>query len=126
MRKKVTEDSHDLSPAEVKELVRYYDEYILMDTKNFKKTILKRLNEIAERGYSNEAGLKAIGNLLTREVETEVRISSDSDGRKKYYCVKFKNGGMACSCSSFITHHNVVKPKSKCKHLVALVEKGTF
>jgi len=126
MRKKVTEDSHDLSPAEVVELVKYYDEHLLIDTKNFKKVILKRLNEIAERGYSNEAGLKAVGNLLTREVETEIRISSDSDGRKKYYCVKFKNGGMACSCSNFITRHNATKPRGKCKHLVALVERGTF
>jgi len=126
MRKKVTEDSHDLSPAEAKELVLYYAEHILDDTRNFKKNILDRLKQILERGYSNEAGLKAVGNLLTREVEAEVKISSDSDGRKNYYCVMFKNGGMACTCSSFITRHNATKPKGKCKHLVALIERRTF
>lgn len=127
MRKKITEGSHDLTTVEAEKLVNgYIAKSGRIKHRTFKHKILTKLEEILERGYRNEAGIEALAKLLTREVEVEVKIDSDGVRGKKYYCVKFDNGGFACDCSNFLTYGNVIQPKQKCKHIKLCIENGLF
>jgi len=127
MARKITENSQILTRQEAITLASEYSEKWIFDTKHFKGFIGNQLGEIIlDKGYYNEAGIRAMGELLTKGVESEVTVESDSDGRKRYRCVKFEDGTFGCTCFSFLTHHNVTKPKGECKHLKVLVDKGTF
>lgn len=127
MKKKITEDSHDLTTVEAEKLVNgYIAKSGKIKHRTFKHKILEKLEEILERGYRNEAGIEALAKLLTRDVDVEVKIDSEGVRGKKYYCIKFKGGGFACDCSNFLTYGNVVKPKIKCKHIKTCIEKGLF
>lgn len=127
MKKKITADSFDLTTRDAEKLV---NKYIAKSGKikkySFKGMVLKKLEEILERGYRNEAGIKAMAKLLSKEIEVEVRIKSENAKGKLYYCVKFGKGSFACICSNFLTYGNVVKPKQNCKHIKTCIENGVF
>ncbi len=126
-RKKVTEDSFDLNKNQAEKLA---NKYIAKSGKikhhTFKQGILNTLQKILDNGYRNEAGIKALASLLPREVEAEVRVKSEGVKGKSYYCVSFKDGGYGCTCTKFTTWCNVVRPREKCKHILACVNNGTF
>lgn len=127
MKKKITAGSHDLTTVEAEKLVNHYiAKSSKIKHRTFKHKILTKLEEILERGYRNEEGIKALAQLLAREIEVEVKIDSEGVKGKKYYCVKFAKGSFACNCSNFLTYGNVVRPKQKCKHIKNLVENGIF
>lgn len=127
MKKKITADSFDLTTKGAEKLV---NKYIAKSGKikkySFKGMILKKLEEILERGYRNEAGIEAMAKLLAREIDVEVQIKSENAKGKIYYTVKFDNGGFGCICSNFLTYCNVVKPKQKCKHIETCIDNGCF
>jgi len=128
---KITDNSQILTRQEAMKLVIHYTTNTIFDTtfdaRHFKKFISdKFVNIVKVKKYYNEAGIRAMGELLTKEVETEVAVSSDADGRKRYRCVKFNDGTFACTCTSYLTYHNVTSPRSWCKHLKVLIDKGTF
>jgi len=127
MARKITEDSQILTRGEAIILMNGYVEKEVHDTKKFKDFIVEQLADIILiKKYYNEDGIKAMGKLLTKGVETEVHISSESDGRKKYRCVKFEDGSYGCTCTSFLTYHNVTKPKGQCKHIKTLIANKVF
>lgn len=126
-RQKVTDDSIDLSRKGAEELAnKYVAKSGKIKHNSFKQGIVNKLQEILDNGYRNEAGIKALASLLPREVVAEVRIKSDGVKGKSYYCVSFKDGGYGCTCVKFTTWCNVVRPREKCKHLLACVNNGAF
>jgi len=126
-RQKVTEDSFDLNRKQAEALAnKYVAKAGKIKHNSFKQGILNKLEEILDRGYRNEAGIKALASLLPRHVEIEVRVKSDGVKGKSYYCVHFKDGGFGCTCTKFTTWCNVVRPREKCKHILACVNNGTF
>jgi len=126
-RKKVTEGSQVLTFGEAYKLMMNYRLETISDTKYFKKDIGNLLEDIVtKKKYYNEAGIKALGNLLKKKVEIEVSVSSESDERKKYRCVKFKDGSTGCTCVNFVTYQNVLRPKGKCKHIQTLIDNEIF
>jgi len=127
MKKKITAGSFDLTTRDAEKLVNHYiAKSGKIKHRTFKHKILKKLEEILERGYRNEEGIKALAKLLVREVEVEVKIDSDGVRGKKYYCVKFAKGSFACDCNNFLTYGNVVRPKQNCKHIKLCIENGVF
>ena len=126
-KKKVTEDSFDLTRKKAEELAnKYIAKSGAIKHRTFKYEILNKLEEILDNGYRNEAGIKALASLLPREVETEVRVKSEGVKGKSYYCVSFKDGGYGCSCTKFTTWCNVTRPRGKCKHLLNCINNGLF
>lgn len=127
-KKKKTADSQILTKGEAVRLVaKYMAKSTMIKYRTFRKFLADKLNDLVEeKHYYNEAGLKAMGVLLAKKEEVEIKIDSNSDGRKKYYCVKFTDGTMACSCINFMTYQNVLTPRGKCKHILACLEEGVF
>jgi len=126
-RTKITEGSPILTQCQAIGMLGDIEFKTSYDTKYFKQDIRKLLDNIViEKHYYNEVGIEALGRLLKNGVEIEVSISSDSDKRRKYRCVKFNNGSFGCTCVNFVTYQNVLKPRGKCKHIKTLIDKGTF
>jgi len=119
LKPKITEGSVILNNRDALScLKRFEDAYKKGWKVGFRKKIIEKLCEIVTiKEYRNKVGIEILGELLEEEVVIEWKAASESDGRKIYYVVQFKNKTYACTCPKFIMLGNVMRPKVYCKHI---------